>query len=143
MKKKRTVLLSIWCAFGILLFIIGNLLPMAEYYSSLTIALGLSAFTCGAILLIFDFRNTRPKNRAAYEKRLREKEAILKDERKIFLRYRAGYITWTSTLVLLLVGTTVASWLQITNRMITLLFAVVVIEYIVGTIIYKYLCKKM
>ena len=79
----------------------------------------------------------------AYRGKNRQQEVDLKDERKIQLRHRAGYRTWEITMVALFAASFLAALLRAGTMTVCILAGAAVAEYIVATIIYRYLCKMM
>lgn len=63
--------------------------------------------------------------------------------RKVQLRNRAGYISWAVTMVACFVASFIAALFRAGTLIVCILAGVAVAEYILATIIYRYLCKKM
>ena len=114
MKKSDKIMLAIYIVIGIALVIIGVTIQV-DYYSSMIFAMGFALIFSSIMQFVRHYHHTRPENVEAYRKKVRQQEINLKDERKVQLRNRAGCI----------------------------LAGVAVAEYILATIIYRYLCKKM
>ena len=142
MKKNDKIFWAIYLMAGVVMIAVGLKLDI-EYYSTLIFAIGVS-FAANAVARIAGhWYHMRHKNREKYEEKLRQQQINLKDERKIQLRWRAGYITWCWTLLLCFVGAFVVSLLNGSVTVTAVLFAVAVAEYVAATVIYKYLCRKM
>ena len=110
-------MLAIYIVIGIALVIIGVTIQV-DYYSSMIFAMG-------------------------YRKKVRQQEINLKDERKVQLRNRAGYISWAVTMVACFIASFIAALFRAGTLIVCILAGVAVAEYILATIIYRYLCKKM
>ena len=142
MKKNDKIFWAIYLMAGVVMIAVGLKLDI-EYYSTLIFAIGVS-FAANAVARIAGhWYHMRPGNREKYEEKLRQQQINLKDERKIQLRWRAGYITWCWTLLLCFVGAFVVSLLNGPVTVTAVLFAVAVAEYVAATVIYKHLCRKM
>ncbi len=89
------------------------------------------------------YHNTRAENIEAYRKKTRQQEIDLKDERKVMLRNRAGYMTWAITMIACFVASFIAALVRADTVFVCVLVGVAAAEYMLATIIYKYLCKKM
>ena len=99
MKKKDKIWLAGDILIGVILMVTGVWISV-DYYSTLIFAMGFG-LTCSAVSqFIRHYYHTRPENIEAYREKTHRQEIYLKDERKIQLRNRAGYITWAGTMVL-------------------------------------------
>ena len=114
-----------------------------DYYSSMILAMGVGMATSSCIQFFRYYHNTRPENVDAYQKRLKEQQIELRDERKVKLRNRAGYLTWAITMTGCFVAAFIAALLRAELWIISLLIGFAIVEYVAATIIYKFLCKKM
>ena len=134
MKKSNKIMLAIYIVIGIALVIIGITIQV-DYYSLLIFS--------SILQFLRYYHNTRPENLEAYRKKVRQQEINLKDERKIQLRNRAGYISWAVTMVACFIASFIAALFRAGTLIVCILAGVAVAEYILATIIYRYLCKKM
>ena len=131
------------------LFLIGCMLAAAgilldvEYYSSLMVACGAAMSLNCLANWIRNYYHNRPENIEAYQKRKKQQNIDLKDERKIYIRYRSGYITWAVLMVVYFIASFVLSLLRVNYLIICFCFSMAVVHYIMATVIYKYLCKTM
>ena len=89
------------------------------------------------------YYNTRPKNVDAYREKLHHQNIELRDERKVQIRSRSGYITWAITMVCCFIASFVAALFRVGNMIVVLLWVIGMAEYLVALIVYKYLDKKM
>lgn len=142
MKKSDRIILISYIIIGIVLLISGLTIDV-DYYSSLIFAMGF-ALICSSIAQFIRFHyNTRPENIEAYHEKMRKQSIDLKDERKIQLRNRAGYLTWLVTMIFCFIASFTAALFR-AGTVITGAFAgAAVAEFAAATIIYKYLCKRM
>ena len=137
MKKSDKIMLAIYIVIGIALVIIGVTIQV-DYYSSMIFAMGFALIFSSIMQFVRYYHHTRPENVEAYRKKVRQQEINLKDERKVQLRNRAGYISWAVTMVAF-----IAALFRAGTLIVCILAGVAVAEYILATIIYRYLCKKM
>lgn len=142
MKKSNKMMLAIYIIIGIALVIIGVTLRV-EYYSSMIFALGFALVFNSVLRLVRYYHNTRPENVEEYRRKLRQQEIDLKDERKVQLRNRAGYMSWVITMVVCFIASFVAALFRAGTLLVCVLFGVAVAEYLLAMVIYQYLCKKM
>lgn len=96
MKKSDKIMLAIYIVIGVALVIIGVTIQV-DYYSSMIFAMGFALIFSGIMQFVRYYHHTRPENIEEYRKKVRQQEINLKDERKVQLRNRAGYISWAVT----------------------------------------------
>ena len=142
MKKSDKIMLAIYIVIGIALVIIGVTIQV-DYYSSMIFAMGFAFIFSIIMQFVRHYHHTRPENVDAYRKKVRQQEINLKDERKVQLRNRAGYISWAVTMVACFIASFIAALFRAGTLIVCILAGVAVAEYILATIIYRYLCKKM
>ena len=142
MKKKDRIFLAVYIVAGMVMMAVGLKLDI-EYYSTLLFAIGFSFMTNGLVRVVGNWYHMRPENREEYQEKLRRQQINLKDERKMQLRWRAGYIAWSVTMILCFVGAFVMSLFQKYTALVAALFGLAVLEYVAATVIYKHLCRKM
>lgn len=142
MKKSDRIILGIYIMIGVAMIIIAAVMNV-DYYSSMILAMGVGMATSSCIQFFRYYHNTRPENVDAYQKRLKEQQIELRDERKVKLRNRAGYLTWAITMTGCFVAAFIAALLRAELWIISLLIGFAIVEYVAATIIYKFLCKKM
>lgn len=141
MNQKKVVFLSVYAVLGAAM--IAAALRMEGYYQSLMFASGVGMALSAAGNLLREYRNTRPENRAKYERKRKEQSINLKDERKVFLRYKAAYRTMQLTIFGGYFGAALLAWLRADAKVICALFGVAIAEYVVASILYKYYCAKL
>jgi len=142
MKKSDKIMLAIYIVIGIALVIIGVTIQV-DYYSSMIFAMGFALIFSSIMQFVRYYHHTRSENVEEYRKKVRQQEINLKDERKVQLRNRAGYISWAVTMVACFIASFIAALFRAGTLIVCILVGVAVAEYILATIIYRYLCKKM
>ena len=142
MKKSDKIILGIYIVIGIAMIIIGAVMNV-DYYSSMIFAMGVGMTTSSCVQFFRYYHNTRPENVDAYQKRLKEQQIELRDERKVQLRNRAGYLTWAITMIGCFAAAFIAALFRAEAWVVGLLSGLSIVEFVAATIIYKFLCKKM
>lgn len=142
MKKSKIIFLCIDNIIGIALMIIGVKVKI-DYYSSFMFSMGAGLFASSIVQFLREYRDSRPENAAAVQERRRLQAIDLKDERKVHLRHRAGYLTLHITAVGCFVGAFAAALVQADVWITMLLFLLSIWQYVAATIIYRYLCRNM
>ncbi|OUQ28416.1 hypothetical protein B5E77_03795 [Lachnoclostridium sp. An131] len=142
MKKKDKIFWAVYIMAGMVIMVVGLKLDI-EYYSTLLFAVGFSFVSNGLVRIVGNWYHMRPENREKYQEKLHQQQINLKDERKMQLRWRAGYTAWAATMALCFVGAFVMSLFQGYTVLVAVLFGLAVLEYVGATVIYKYLCRKM
>lgn len=142
MKKNDIIILGIYIVIGIAMVVIGVTIEV-DYYSPMIFAMGFGLTFSSVLQFVRYYYNTRPENVEAYRKKVHQQQIDLKDERKVQLRNRAGYITWVITMAACFAGAFIAAVLRADSWVIGVLAGIAITEYIVATIIYKYLCAKL
>ncbi len=142
MKKNDIIIWGIYIVIGIAMLVIGVTIEV-DYYSSMIFSMGVGLTFSSVLQLVRYYYNNRPENVEAYREKVRQQQIDLKDERKVQLRNRAGYITWAITMAACFAGSFMAAVLRADSWVIGVLAGAALGEYIVATIIYKYLCSKM
>lgn len=142
MKKSDKIILGIYIVIGIAMIIIGAVMNV-DYYSSIIFAMGVGMTTSSCIQFLRYYHNTRPENVDAYQKKLKEQQIELRDERKVQLRNRSGYLTWAITMIGCFAAAFIAALFRAEAWVVGLLTGLAIAEFVAATIIYQYLCKKM
>ena len=140
MKVKKSFIVQ--CAVGAVLLIAGLLLQV-EYYSTLIFAVGVailvSALTQQARLCYW----TSPKHRTEYEARQQEAHIDRVDERKQYLRMRAGYVTYQIMTLGLLGLAFVLTLFRAEAWVIAMVFGLFILQWVIGTAVYRRLEKQI
>lgn len=133
----------------IVLFLVGCLLAAAgivldiDYYSSLMIGCGAAMSLNCLVNWVRDYYYNKPENREVYRQKRQQQEIDLKDERKIYIRYKSGYITWAGFMLVYFIAAFMLSLFRANLWMILFCFVMAVVHYLAATVIYKCLCKTM
>ncbi|MBS6395969.1 MAG: hypothetical protein KH452_02275 [Clostridiales bacterium] len=142
MNKTNIVILTCYFVLGIVLTAVGWLTDI-DYYSTLLFATGVALAANAAANVIREYRNTRPENREEYEKKRKEQAINLKDERKVYLRYKAAYRTMQVSILGCFFGSSILAWFRANMIVVEILFIMAVVQYVVASLIYKYFCARL
>lgn len=142
MKKINKIALVTYIFIGIILVIMG-LTIQRDYYNSLLVAMGVGLICSSLMQFVRYYHNMKPENVDQYREKERKRAIDLKDERKVQLRNRAGYLVWAATIILLLVAAFIAALFHINSLVIYSLLGTAIAQYVLAVIIYKYLCSRM
>ena len=137
LKKKSFYIMTL--IIGIVLFCSSFLLRGEELKTISGILIGIGAGLIGMSIVNLWMKGFEEKN----PELVKENEIEFKDERKVQLRNRAGYISWAVTMVACFIASFIAALFRAGTLIVCILAGVAVAEYILATIIYRYLCKKM
>ncbi|AVP65200.1 hypothetical protein C3B64_13435 [Clostridium botulinum] len=97
----------------------------------------------GTIMIYKYIRWSKSQNIPIYEARIKEEQINLNDERKIRIRDKSGYITYTIMTWVLLFANLIFSAMKIKTVVLVALWALWLFQYICGVVISKYLEKKL
>ena len=140
MKEKTPFILE--CAAGAVLLIAGLLLQV-EYYSTLIFAMGVGILTASLTQLARLYYWTSPKRRTEYEARQREAHIDRVDERKQYLRMWAGYVTYQIMTLGLLGLAFVLALFRAEAWVIAMVFGLFILQWVIGTAVYRRLEKQI
>lgn len=115
----------------------------SDYYSTMifSMGIGLTAGAAAQIIRIIYWKN--PKRQDAYEAKKQEAHINRIDERKQYLRMKAGHITYQIMTFLLLLLAVILSVFKAEAWIIVMIFLLFLFQWLVGFITYRILEKKM
>lgn len=129
--------------------LIGILLTIAafivkeEYYSNILLTAGLIMTVMSIINIIKMRYYAKPQNQAAYNEKLKKIHINTVDERKIFLRYKAGYTSYCIMTFLLLILAFIMAIVKTEPWVIAIIFGLFIIQYLTGIISMHYWGKRL
>jgi len=140
MKEKKPFIIQI--VIGILLIGIG-LIGQFDYYSTLLIAMGCGIAFGMFVQLCRMIYWQNPKRQTEYEKKKQEAHINNIDERKQYIRMKAGYVTYQiMTISLFMLSFTLALF-RIQAWVIAMIFLLFIFQWIIGIIVYRVLEKRI
>lgn len=128
------------CSIALILFV--KLEPDVSF-KGVIIGFASSLILPGTIMIYKYIRWTKPRNIAIYEARIKEEQINLYDERKIMIRDKSGYITYTIMTWVLLFANLIFSTMRIKTIVLVVLWGLWLFQYICGVVVFKYLEKKL
>ncbi|APH15804.1 hypothetical protein HYI18_03080 [Clostridium botulinum] len=128
------------CSIALILF--AKLGPDVSF-KGVIIGFASSLILPGAIMIYKYIRWTKPQNIPIYEARIKEEQINLYDERKIMIRDKSGYITYTIMTWVLLFANLIFSTMRIKTIVLVVLWSLWLFQYICGVVVFKYLEKKL
>ena len=140
-KKMWIFLLDI--VIGALLAFVGWVNIKNEYYSSLLFATGFALAFSAAVQIIRLIYWNSPKHVKEYEAKKQEAHIDAVDERKRYIREKAGYVTYQIMTISLLIFMTILAWLHVEVWIMGMILAIFLFQCIVWTIVFHRLEKRM
>ena len=140
MKDKKPFMIQF--VIGVILIGVGLSLKI-DYYSTMIFAMGGGLALSSIVQTIRIVYWQNPKRQDVYEKKKQEAHINSIDERKQYLRMKAGHVTYQiMTLSLILIGFALALF-RVEAWITGMIFLLFVFQWAVGTIAYQILEKRM
>ena len=140
MKDKKPYIITI--IIGVVLVGVG-LLTKFDYYSTLIFATGFGMTISSIVHLLRTIYWQNPKRHSEYEAKMREAHIDKVDERKQYLRMKAGYITYQIMAFASLSISFVFALLRVSTWATGITFMLFVLHWVVGIIVYRDLERKL
>lgn len=141
MKNKAPFVIEL--LIGILFACIGLFLAKSDYYSTLIFSIGVGLCSASCVQLFRFFYYGMPQNKEKYEAKKRAAHIDSIDERKVFLRMKAGALANQLMAFLFLLLSFALAWFHVDAWIIALTFGMFALQLILGVTIYKYLERQM
>lgn len=121
----------------------GGLLTQFDYYSTMIFAMGcgLAFISLAQIVRIIYWQN--PKRQAVYEEKKQEAHINSIDERKQYLRMKAGHVTYQIMTFFLLLIAVILALFRAEAWVIGMIFLLFILQWVVGNMAYRILEKRM
>ena len=140
--KKTKITLIIEAVVGVVIAVIGwN--SSIDYYSSLIFAAGVGLASGAISQIIRIIYWTGPKHKQEYEARKQEAHINAVDERKRHIREKAGDITNKITMIALMILMVILALLHVKAWIVLMVLAIFLFQWIVWTITFRRLEKRM
>lgn len=141
MKKKLPFIIEI--VLGIILVCVEYFIINTDYYSTLFLAMGFGLTFASCIQLFKICYYEMPINKEKLENIKKENHINSVDERKIFLRMKAGSLVYQLMTFVFLFVAFVLALLHVEVWIITIIFGVVLLQTILGVVLYKHFEKNL
>ena len=136
MKKKLSFIIEIIT--GIIFICFGYFVIDTGYYSTLFYAMGFGLAFASCVQLLKIYYYEMPKNKEKLENINRE---IISDERKVFLRMKAGSLVYQLMTFVYLFVAFVLALLHIEAWIIGIIFGLFLLQTFLGIVLYKHFEK--
>lgn len=140
MKDKKSYIITI--IIGVVLVGAG-LLTKFDYYSTLIFAMGFGMVSSSMVHLFRVIYWQNPKRHSEYEAKMREAHIDKVDERKQYLRMKAGYITYQIMAFVLLSISFILALLRVSTWATGITFLLFILHWVVGIVVYRDLERKL
>lgn len=140
MKDMKSFIIEI--AAGIILMGISFFVKI-DYYSTMVFSMGFGIVAASVMQIIRITYWKNPKRQEAYEAKKREAHINSVDERKQYLGMKAGHITYQIMTLLLLILSLILALIRAEAWIIAMMFLLFIVQWVIGTIVYRILQKKM
>lgn len=115
----------------------------SDYYSTMFFSMGVGIAVASVIQMIRITYWKNPKRQEMYEAKKREAHINSVDERKQYLRMKAGHITYQMMTFLLLIVSFILALIRAEAWIIAMMFLLFVLQWVIGLIVYRILQKKL
>lgn len=115
----------------------------SDYYSTMFFSMGVGIAVASVIQMIRITYWRNPKRQEMYEAKKREAHINSVDERKQYLRMKAGHITYQMMTFLLLIVSFILALIRAEAWIIAMMFLLFVLQWVIGLIVYRILQKKL
>ncbi|MDO4268752.1 MAG: hypothetical protein Q4C73_09775 [Eubacteriales bacterium] len=140
MKEKKPLIIEILV--GIVLICAGFVIK-ADYYSTMIFSMGVGIVFASAVQLLRVIYWQNPRRYAAYEAKKREAHINSVDERKRYLRMKAGHVTYQIMTFSCIILSLVLALLRVDAWVTAMVFLLFVFQWLVGIIVFRILEKSM
>ena len=140
MKEKKTFVIDILVGIGLVCV---SFFVKADYYSTMIFSMGVGIMIASIVQI---FRITywkNPKRYAEYEAKRKEAHINSVDERKQYLRMKAGHVTYQIMTFSLLILSLILALIRAEVWITAMIFLLFVFQWLVGVIVFRILEKRM
>ena len=127
---------------GIVLLIVSFKLA-DDYYTTLVMAMGIGLIAAGAVNLAKSYYWQQPKRKMEYERKKEEAHINAIDERKAFLRAKAGQMAYQIMFFLLLFISFLLAVLRAEAWVIAMMYGLWLFQWLLGVVIFRRLEKRL
>lgn len=140
MKEKKPFVIEILEGIGLVCV---SFFVKADYYSTMIFSMGVGIMAASIVQI---FRITywqNPKRYAEYEVKKREAHINSVDERKQYLRMKAGHVTYQIMTFSLIILSLILVLIRVEVWITAMIFLLFVLQWLVGVIVFRILEKRM
>lgn len=140
MKEKKPFVIDILV--GIVLVCVGFFVKV-DYYSTMIFSMGVGLMVAAIVQIIRITYWQNPKRYTEYEAKKREAYINNVDERKQYLRMKAGHVTYQIMTFSLLILSLILALVRVEVWIIAMIFLLFILQWLVGVIAFHMLEKRM
>ncbi len=140
MKEKKPFVIDILVGIGLVCV---SFFVKADYYSTMIFSMGVGIMAASIVQIIRITYWQNPKRYAEYEAKKKEAHINSVDERKQYLRMKAGHVTYQIMTFSLLILSLILALVRVEVWIIALIFLLFVLQWLVGVIVFHMLEKRM
>lgn len=142
MRRKNIKYFVLTSLIGAALIVIADIFGDSLSNGATINGVGFGILVSGLVNIFTQWRMTRPENREKYEERLRRERIESRDEMKTMLRQRAAHLTYIIMFEVLFFTGLVLAFLNAEQWIIILVFALLMVQYLLGVIVYQVLLRR-
>ena len=140
MKEKKPFVIEILEGIGLVCV---SFFVKADYYSTMIFSMGVGIMAASIVQNIRITYWQNPKRYAEYEAKKKEAHINSVDERKQYLRMKAGHVTYQIMTFSLLILSLILALVRVEVWIIAMIFLLFVLQWLVGVIVFHMLEKRM
>ena len=140
MKDKKPFMIQF--VIGVIL-IGGGLILQVDYYSAMLFAMGCGLAFSSIVNTVRIVYWQNPRRQDEYERRRQEAHINSIDERKQYLRMKAGHVTYQIMTIFLILLAFVLALFRVEAWVIGMVFLLFIFQWAVGTMVYRILENRM
>ena len=140
MKEKKPFVIDILVGIGLVCV---SFFVKADYYSTMIFSMGVGIMAASIVQIIRITYWQNPKRYAEYEAKKKEAHINSVDERKQYLRMKAGHVTYQIMTFSLLILSLILALIRVEAWIIAMIFLLFILQWLVGVIAFHMLEKRM
>ena len=140
MKEKKPFVIEILVGIGLVCV---SFFVKADYYSTMIFSMGVGIMAASIVQIIRITYWQNPKRYAEYEAKKKEAHINSVDERKQYLRMKAGHVTYQIMTFSLLILSLILALIRVEVWITAMIFLLFVLQWLVGVIVFHMLEKRM
>ena len=140
MKEKKPFVIDILVGIGLVCV---SFFVKADYYSTMIFSMGVGITAASIVQIIRITYWQNPKRYAEYEAKKKEAHINSVDERKQYLRMKAGHVTYQIMTFSLLILSLILALIRVEVWITAMIFLLFVFQWLVGVIVFRILEKRM
>lgn len=140
MKEKKPFAIEILVGIGLVCV---SFFVKADYYSTMIFSMGVGIMAASIVQIIRITYWQNPKRYAEYEAKKKEAHINSVDERKQYLRMKAGHVTYQIMTFSLLILSLILALIRVEVWIMAMIFLLFVLQWLVGVIVFRILEKRM